>query len=167
VKKVVTLIVVSIAALAIVGIAVPVSSLANEPFIVIVQYPEYPLPGQPFRYPGGLVFAACSDGVVLRAEGLSDVGSNLYVASLTTSQLEELKGAFSPTLRGALRKDCSSLPLHAPSHRITIGVGDEIETFQCYVGVESKAVESLNATIWKTPMSNARFVGQRPEPTCP
>jgi hypothetical protein len=167
VKKAIALLVAPLVALAIVGITAPVPALASEPFLMIVQYPEYPLPGQPFRYPGGLVFAACSDGVVLRAKGLSDVGSNLYAASLTMPQFEELKGVLSPTLLDALRRDCSWLPLHAPSHRITVHVGDEIETFQCYVGVESKAVDALNATIWKTPLSNARFVGQRPEPTCP
>ena len=154
------------ATVAIVGLAAVGSALAGVPFVVIVQYPDYPLPDQPFRYPGGLVFAACPNGLVLRAKSLSEAGSNLYAATLSTRQLEELKSVFSPALLDKLRADCRLMPLHSPSHEITVRSGDETESFQCYLGVESKAVDGLNATVWNLPMPDAHFVGKRPEPLC-
>ena len=164
--KTVALVLARFAAVAFAGVAVAGVARASEPFVVIVQYPDYPLPSQPSRYPGGLVFAACSSGLVLRAKSLSDVGSNLYAATLSMRQIDELKSVISPALRDKLRADCRVTPLHSPSHGITVRLGDETDSFLCYLGVESKAVDALNAAVWNMPMSDAHFVGQRPEPLC-
>jgi hypothetical protein len=61
--------------------------------MVVFQQPDYPVPGQSFAYPGGVLFAVCSDGRAYRALSSASVGREAIAGSISEQTLAELDAA--------------------------------------------------------------------------
>jgi len=125
--------------------------LAASPLIVVFQQPDYPAPGQPFAYPGGVLFSVCSDGRAYRALSNADVGSSAMAGTISKGALEDLRAYLS-----AVRAECEAhgVALDTPSLRVEAMLGEVHEVFECSLYQEGEALKSFESLIWRVELLN-------------
>ena len=103
-----------------VGCSAPRQQTSSEPpALVIVQLPDYPMPGRDSDFPGGLVAAFWRDGRMILCTDPKSIGKSYVEGVVAPQQREELLSFLSTTAIVRAPK-VEGIPLHAATQDITI-----------------------------------------------
>ena len=123
-----------------------------SPVVVVFQLPDYPLPGQAFSFPGGVLFSVCSNGRAYRALSSTSVGSEGVIGSIANEVVAELRAALL-----SLRAECEAHPagFDQPSWRIEAMSGQTIDVFECSLFPKGAALSRFESMVWGTELKGA------------
>src|SRR5690349_10437730 len=107
--------------------------IAAAPLITVYQQPDYPVPGQGFSYPPGMLFSVCADGRAFRALSYYDVGGSGLSGTISQLNLEKLKAELETKWLAPVRAECKArgVALDTPSLRIEAPASSTLGEIEC------------------------------------
>ncbi len=126
---------------------------ADKPLLVIWQQSEYPVPGQEFRVPSGLVAAIWRDGRVIRATTKKLVGQTYIEGRALPKQFEELLGLLTSSGTLGHPNDVALVPDSA-SRNITIRHEGKHHTWTHTLPDRDPLLNDIETRTWDLPLES-------------
>jgi len=131
---------------------------SDDVWLLVWQYPQYPIPGVDLEPPSGLIAAVRTSGVYYRALSDKEIGSKFVTGKISPNKLREMKSLFDKRWFRSLSEKCRYVVLHVPTVRLEMGFRKNRKEFAECNAMDNARLGKMLDYLWALPVDDSTFV---------